>query len=150
MFFIELERKQKHISKQVDRETEAFQKQVQTLTYQPDTSLLTLVAHKTKHAKKDKKPTLNVRPKLETGPVHSGEKRKTREDEELPGTKRRRGSEGGSGSVDGGSVVVSSVDGGSAAITTPHSVPIITTDASESGSGLAALLGYGSDEDEDK
>jgi hypothetical protein len=129
MFFIELERKQKHISKQVDRETEAFQKQVQTLTYQPDTSLLTIVAQKSKSgAKKDaKKPKLNVRPKTD---VTAGDKRKERDEEHtaLPAAKRSKHD------------AATSADDAPSAAAAPN-------EDTES-SGLGALLGYGSDADE--
>lgn len=88
MFFIELERKQKHLSKQVDRETEAFQKQVQSLAYQPD-ALLALPAHRPKQgAKKDvKKPRVQVVPKAigDADQAHSpspSHKRKARDEEE--------------------------------------------------------------------
>ncbi len=127
MFFIELQRKQKQIAKQVDRETAAFQQQVQSLHYQPDTaSVLTLVAKpKNKNNKntKDTKPVLRVRPKTEQ--ASSGDKRKERDedndndnDSPLPAAKR------------------SKIEEQSSAVVSAES---------ETGSGLSALLGYGSD-----
>ena len=130
MFFIELERKQKQISKQVDRETEAYQKQVQTLTYQPDTAVLNLVIQKPKgdNKKENKKPKLNVRLKSD---VALGDKRKERDEEngELPDSKRMKHEEG---------VEIKSIGNN-------HNKR--SEDDEDSGSGLGALLAYGSDDE---